>query len=168
MSIELRLGRRENNFYVIAREQSEKALRNMNVSLKKRRNVQSERKTRQRSAISRVFLRHDRPMGIEEILSHGRKIVESLNQATVYRNLKAMVESGWLRQFSHPSLGTLYELADKEHHHHFYCCKCNKIYELPGCALNQEKAVPKGFVLQEHEIFLSGLCPNCAADRHNP
>jgi Fur family ferric uptake transcriptional regulator len=143
-------------------EISEKDFKNMNASLKKRQGVKMERKTPQRNAIAQVFLRHDRPMGIEEILSHGRKIVESLNQATVYRNLKAMVESGWLRQFSHPSLGTLFELADKAHHHHFHCQKCNKIYELPGCALNREKAVPEGFVLQEHEIFLSGVCRACA------
>jgi Fur family ferric uptake transcriptional regulator len=137
----------------------------MNASLKKRQDVKMERKTPQRSAIYQVFLRNDRAMGIDEILSHGRKIVDSLNQATVYRNLKAMVESGWLRRFSHPSLGTLFELADKAHHHHFHCCACNKIYELPGCALDHEKAVPKGFVLQDHEIFLFGLCRNCAADR---
>jgi Fe2+ or Zn2+ uptake regulation protein len=47
----------------------------MNVSLKKWQNVITERKTRQRSAISQVSLQHDKPMGIEEILSHGRKIV---------------------------------------------------------------------------------------------
>jgi Fur family ferric uptake transcriptional regulator len=133
--------------------------------LKKRQGVKMERNTAQRSAIAQVFIRHDRPMGIEEILSHGRKIVESLNQATVYRNLKAMVKSGWLRQFSHPSLGTQYELADKAHHHHFHCHACNTLYELPGCALNSKKAVPDGFVLQEHEIFLSGLCSTCAEDQ---
>jgi Fur family ferric uptake transcriptional regulator len=144
-------------------EISEKAFKDMNASLKKQQGMKMERKTPQLSAIAQVFLRHDGPMGIEEILSHGRKIVESLNQATVYRNLKAMVESGWIRQFSHPSLGTLFELADKAHHHHFHCLACNKIYELPGCALNREKAVPKGFILQEHEIFLSGLCRTCAA-----
>jgi Fur family ferric uptake transcriptional regulator len=121
-----------------------------------------ERKTAQRNAIAQVFLKNDRPMGVEEILSYGRKMVTSLNQATVYRNLKAMVASGWLKQFSHPSLGTLFELANKAHHHHFHCHACNKIYDLPGCALNRKMAVPEGFVLQEHEIFLSGLCSACA------
>ena len=130
--------------------------------MEKQHGAKMERKTPQRSAIAQVFLQHDRPMGVDDVLSHGRKIVESLNQATVYRNLKAMVASGRLRQFSHPSLGTLFELADKAHHHHFHCHKCNKIYELPGCALNQEKAVPEGFVLEEHEIFLSGVCRSCA------
>jgi len=121
-----------------------------------------ERKTAQRNAIEHVFKEQNRPLGIEDILAHGRRIVESLNQATVYRNLKLLVESGWLRQISHPSLGTFYELADKAHHHHFHCHSCNRVYELPGCALNEEEAAPEGFIVEDHEIFLSGICPSCA------
>lgn len=122
-----------------------------------------ERKTAQRSAIEQVFREQDRPLGIDDILTLGRRMVESLNQATVYRNLKLLVESGWLRQLSHPSLGTLYELADKAHHHHFHCHECNRVYEVPGCALDEENAAPSGFVVEDHEIFLFGVCPACAS-----
>ena len=79
------------------------------------------RKTSQRDAIRAVFLQQDRPLGIEEILSNGKELVASLNQATVYRNLKVLLEQGWLNQISHPSLGTLYERSGKGHHHHFHC-----------------------------------------------
>ncbi len=121
-----------------------------------------ERKTAQRSAIEQVFKEQNRALRIEDILAHGRRMVESLNQATVYRNLKLLVESGWLRQISHPSLGSLYELADKAHHHHFHCHSCNRVYELPGCALKEKEAAPEGFIVEDHEIFLSGICPSCA------
>lgn len=104
----------------------------------------------------------EKPLGIDEILLKGREMVESLNQATVYRNLKLMVERGWLKQISHPSLGTLWERAEKGHHHHFYCHVCNGIYDLPGCALNQEEAVPAGFIIEDHEIFISGICSTCS------
>jgi Fur family ferric uptake transcriptional regulator len=40
-------------------------------------------------------------------------------------------------QFSHPSLATLFELADKAHHHHFHCHACNRFYELSGGTLNR-------------------------------
>ena len=79
-----------------------------------------KRKTSQRAAIEQVFCERDRPLGIEEILESGRLLVESLNQATVYRNLKLLLENGWLRQVYHPSLGTLYERTGKGHHHHFH------------------------------------------------
>ena len=73
-----------------------------------------KRKTSQRAAIEQVFCQLDRPLGIEEILETGRMAVESLNQATVYRNVKLLLENGWLKQVCHPSLGTLYERTGKE------------------------------------------------------
>ena len=119
-----------------------------------------QRKTVQREAIQEVFLQAGRPLRLENILEHGRLLVPSLNQATVYRNLKLLVESGWLTQVQHPTLGAIYERSDREHHHHFYCNACDRIYELPGCPLNMA-ATPEGFVVEGHEIFFSGLCPAC-------
>ncbi|MBR9982557.1 MAG: transcriptional repressor [Desulfatitalea sp.] len=121
-----------------------------------------KRYTTQRAAIEQVFRRHDRPLGVLEVLAAGRKKVPSLNQATVYRNLKDMVAAGQLKAINHPQRGTLYERSEKAHHHHFHCHSCNRVYELPGCALKQEKVVPDGFVLENHEIFLSGICDQCA------
>jgi Fur family transcriptional regulator, ferric uptake regulator len=121
-----------------------------------------KRKTAQGAAIEQVFRRHDRPLGILDILAYGREIVPSLNQATVYRNLKQLIADGWLKQISHPTLGTLYERAQKSHHHHFHCRNCNRVYELPGCVLKGDRIVPDGFVLQDHIIFLSGVCDRCA------
>lgn len=120
-----------------------------------------ERKTIQRVAIEQVFLQTDRPLRVEEVLKSGRRVVDSLNQATVYRNLKLLVDDGWLKRVSHPTLGILYERAGKGHHHHFHCRACNRAFELTGCALKEEGAVPGGFVIEDHEIFLSGLCPTC-------
>jgi Fur family transcriptional regulator, ferric uptake regulator len=121
-----------------------------------------KRKTSQRAAIEQTFRNQDRALGIEEILRSGREVVESLNLATVYRNLKLLVEKGWLKQISHPLLGTLYERTGKAHHHHFHCHACNRVFELPGCALNEDDAAPKGFVVENHEVFLFGICPSCA------
>jgi Fur family ferric uptake transcriptional regulator len=117
--------------------------------------------TTQRKAIEQVFREHERPLGVDEVLKFGRKIVESLNQATVYRNLKLLIDDGWLNRISHPSLGALYERAGRAHHHHFHCRECNLAFELPGCAL-KEDAVPDGFVVEDHDIFLFGICPSCA------
>lgn len=120
-----------------------------------------KRNTTQRRAIEQVFNQHNRPLGVNEVLAYGRRLVESLNQATVYRNLKMLTDVGWLKQIFVPSLGTLYERTGKGHHHHFHCRECNRAFELPGCALNEEKAAPAGFVVEGHEVFLSGLCPSC-------
>jgi Fur family transcriptional regulator, ferric uptake regulator len=66
------------------------------------------RKTNQRNAIQEVFQQKDQPMGVSEILQIGRQTVQSMNQATAYRNLKLLVAKGWLRTISTPELGMLY------------------------------------------------------------
>ena len=122
------------------------------------------RSTTQRAAIENVFRQHERPLSVDDILKYGRRLVASLNQATVYRNLKILVDDGWLNRISHPSFGTLYERTGKGHHHHFHCRRCNRAFELPGCALKEEDIVPDGFVVEDHDIFLFGVCPSCASD----
>lgn len=122
------------------------------------------RKTSQREAIQEVFIQQDRPLTVEDVLVCGRELVTSLNQATVYRNLKALVETGWLQQFNHPALGTLYELSGKEHHHHFHCHQCNHLFCVAGCSITHHDH-PEGFIVEDHELFLSGVCPTCKMDQ---
>ena len=119
------------------------------------------RNTTQRMAIEKVFSEQQRPLGIDDVLKYGRKQVESLNQATVYRNLKILIDDGWLKRISHPILGSLYERTGKGHHHHFYCRGCKRAFDLPGCPLKQENAAPDGFIVEDHELFLFGVCPSC-------
>ena len=122
-----------------------------------------KRITSQRKAIESVFAEHERPLTVEEILNFGRQSVPSLNIATVYRTLKILTENGWLDKIFHPSFGAMYERSGKEHHHHFFCRDCNRAYELPGCALNLDEAAPSGFVVEDHEVFLLGRCPECVS-----
>lgn len=123
-----------------------------------------KRKTTQRTTIINVFKEQKRPLTVDEILMCCRKTVETLNQSTVYRNLKILIDDGWLRQVSHPSLGTLYERTGTGHHHHFHCRKCNRAFELQGCPLKKGKIVPDEFIVEDHEVFLFGICPSCSED----
>lgn len=127
-----------------------------------------KRNTTQRTAIKEIFRQHDRPLAVAEILGYGRERVSSLNQATVYRNLKILIDEGWLIQFTHPEMGTLYERNAKEHHHHFHCRMCNRTFDIPGCSLKENPILPRGFVLEDHQVFLSGVCPPCReTDAHD-
>jgi len=119
------------------------------------------RKTSQRAAIQEVFRQKDHPLGVDEILQDGRQFVETLNQATVYRNLKLLVETGWLKRIQTPELGAVYERAGKAHHHHFQCRSCDHLFELPGCALHETQPTPPGFLIEGHEVFLFGICSSC-------
>ena len=120
-----------------------------------------KRKTNQRNAIQEVFRKIDRPLDINEILQTGRRTVGSLNQATVYRNLKILVGNGWLKKISTPERGVLYERTGKAHHHHFQCRQCERLFEITGCALNERIATPPGFITEGHDVYLYGICSSC-------
>ncbi len=120
-----------------------------------------KRKTNQRNAIQEVFRKLDRPLSIDEILKAGRETVGTLNQATVYRNLKLLVQKGWLIKIRTPEPGAVYEKAGKEHHHHFQCRSCDRLFEISGCAFNEHISTPPGFVTEGHEVYLYGTCPAC-------
>lgn len=124
----------------------------------------SPRRTRQRDAIRGVFHREHRPLRAEEVFALAKESVPGLGLATVYRTLKQMVELGELCEVRVPELdNVLYEAADKEHHHHFCCRRCDRILDFEGCAMKSGPLAPPGFVVESHEVYLYGVCADCAS-----
>ncbi len=126
------------------------------------------RKTAQRDAIREVFLTEDRPLRVEDVLRLGKELVSSLNQATVYRNIKLLLEERFIKAVLHPRLGTFYEVSRMQHHHHFHCRACDRLFRLDGCALDEQKSAPMGFTTEGHDLFFFGLCPSCGTRISGP
>lgn len=106
----------------------------------------------------------DRPLSPQEVLEMAGHRIEGLGIATVYRNIKQLVEDAWLTTVELPGEPPRYEVAGKAHHHHFHCRRCARVFEVPGCALSVKPALPKGFTVTSHEIVLYGTCDGCGAD----
>ena len=119
------------------------------------------RHTPQRDAIEAAFKKAQRPLSVEEVLVSAREQVGSMDPATVYRNLGRLVEEGWLSRLTLPAKGVVYELRQKAHHHHFHCRQCDRTFDLPGCGLSPDKQAPSDFQVEDHDVFLYGLCPQC-------
>ncbi|MDH5856899.1 transcriptional repressor [Lampropedia aestuarii] len=126
--------------------------------------VHGERATRQRAAIREVMVKEARPMSPPEILDAAKKLVPRLGIATVYRNLKAMVEVGELSPVQLPGNRLFYELAHKadHHHHHFRCEDCERVFDIDGCDETFSALLPAGFTLHSHDLTLYGSCAECA------
>lgn len=121
------------------------------------------RRTRQRDAIRAAFERLDRPLSPQEVLEAAADEAESLSLATVYRALKSMSEEGEIVTVVVPGESPRYEVAGKEHHHHFHCRECGRVFEMPGCVGNRlDELAPDGFEVQDHELTLIGRCAECA------
>lgn len=119
------------------------------------------RNTRQKDAIRMAFTKADRPLSPVEALSLAQQQVGGLSIATVYRNVSQLLEENWLARVEVPGDSARYEIAGKEHHHHFQCHGCGRLYDLKGCGIDLTPQLPPGFRTTGHEFFLHGLCAIC-------
>jgi Fur family ferric uptake transcriptional regulator len=121
-----------------------------------------ERFTRQRTAIYAVVAGAQRPLSPQEILETAQVSVEGLGLATVYRNLKALLEDGAIEVVQLPGESPRYEPAGQSHHHHFQCTQCARVFDVHACPGDLKGLAPQGFQVHRHELTLYGLCADCA------
>lgn len=126
-----------------------------------------ERNTRQRTAIRGVIAHAARPLLPQEVLDAAQTHAPGLGMATVYRNLKALLEDGEVRLVNLPGQNPRYELADRTHHHHFQCRQCERVFDVDACPGNLASLAPPGFTVEDHELTLYGLCKECTPARPN-
>lgn len=124
------------------------------------------RRTKQQAAIERVIGQSERPLSPGEILAKARRQIPGLSLATVYRGLRRLEEEGLASKVEIPGQPPRFESrrAAVEHHHHFVCQSCDRVYDIPGCAHGIEEVAPPGFRVESHEIVLFGRCDKCSAD----
>ena len=122
-----------------------------------------ERNTRQRSAIRDALARAERPLLPAEVLAAAQAEAPSLSIATVYRNLKSMVDEGELHPVQLPGENPRFELAGHRHHHHFQCTRCQRVFDVHACPSDLSRLAPSGFTVEDHELTLYGRCRECVA-----
>lgn len=120
-----------------------------------------KRKTDQKAAIREVIEHADRPLTAQEICDLAQFAVPGLGIATVYRNVKSLVEREHLVAVELPGEPVRYERAGLEHHHHFQCDDCGRVFDVHGCPGGVKAIVPDGFQLRSHEILMYGRCDAC-------
>ena len=124
----------------------------------------ARRATRQQSAVQEAIHAAGRPLSVNEIHEMAQEVVPSLGVRTVYRVIRRLEEDGAVQPVIVSGQPPRYESAEvaAHHHHHFHCESCDRVFDVPGCAGELERMVPSGFVLEEHEITLRGLCAECS------
>jgi len=121
-----------------------------------------ERNTRQRSAIREAIAQAERPLLPQEVLDAAQQAVPGLGIATVYRNLKALVDEGELKAVNLPGENPRFELAGHQHHHHFQCTHCQRVFDVHACPGDLSRLAPQGFTVEDHDLTLYGRCKDCA------
>jgi Fur family ferric uptake transcriptional regulator len=127
-----------------------------------------ERSTRQRSAIRHVIDAARRPLSPPEVLELAQQQVAAMGMATVYRNLKLLVDEGAVQMVTLPGDSPRYESAGHAHHHHFQCEVCGRVFDVHACPGDLSSMAPAGFQVHHHELTLYGQCADCLQSKAAP
>ena len=122
--------------------------------------------TTARETVLAAFLKTEGHMSAEELFDTARKIDPGLGQATVFRTLKLLADSGLARDACQDEGPRRYEHSYKHSHHdHLVCIGCGKIVEFCDSGIEKtQNAIFKkyGFSPSDHKLELRGLCAECA------
>jgi Fur family ferric uptake transcriptional regulator len=121
--------------------------------------------TPQRRVILDTLLRKNDHLSSEELYALVKKRDASIGQATVYRTLKLLSDSGLIEPLDFADGVTRYEPCyGKDHHDHLICEQCGKNIEIVDEVIERRQeqlAKEHGFTLIRHKMYLYGLCPDC-------
>jgi Fur family ferric uptake transcriptional regulator len=123
--------------------------------------------TGSRRKILELFLQQDGALSHSDI---EKKASEKFDRVTVYRTLQAFVEKGLIHSIPTSDNSIRYALCKDEctggqhrdDHVHFICNNCGNTMCLEEVVVPGIK-LPRGYVVQQVEMLVSGICKSCAA-----
>ena len=89
---------------------------------------------------------------------------EEIAFATVYRVLTQFEAAGLVLKHNFEGGRSVFELDRGKHHDHMVCAKCNTVTEFFNNEIEElQKSIAKenNFELQDHSLYLYGICENC-------
>jgi len=89
---------------------------------------------------------------------------EEIAFATVYRVLTQFENAGLVLRHNFEGGRSVFELDNGEHHDHMVCVKCHTVTEFYDAQIEERQrkvAEEHGFELQDHSLYLYGICKNC-------
>lgn len=126
------------------------------------------RVTKQKQIILETLAHMDNHPTIAELYEAVLKKDPSIGQATVYRNVKKMIDQNQISRISF--LGVDHYDGKTEEHMHLYCTKCGKMIDIYGYDLSPlEKTIEQDYHLriQKQKILFEGVCKDCLKRRKN-
>lgn len=100
---------------------------------------------------------------VDAILAMIKDKLPGIGVATVYRNLRALVDEGRVVTLE-TSLGSIHYDADVSAHAHFVCRHCGRISDLFIGSPRTETVEKLGYEVEREKSILYGLCPDCAKE----
>jgi Fe2+ or Zn2+ uptake regulation protein len=121
--------------------------------------------TPQRYAVM-AFLRRQagHPTAVE-IFEGVNRVDPRSSRATIYNNLRDMVQAGLVREVAVEGRAARFDVRGMRHHH-FICDRCGNVEDLDWYDVPRPSAASLGKrALRECELIFRGLCSKCAPRR---
>lgn len=123
------------------------------------------RLTLPRRAVVQALLEAEDWLSPEEVWDRARIRCRTVGLVTVYRTLSLLEELGVARRIHGEAGCHGYARAGLEHGHYLVCLACHQVVEFPGredlTPLIRQISRKTGFVVEDHLLELTGLCPDC-------
>lgn len=90
----------------------------------------------------------------------------NMSVATVYNNLKMLIEAGMVQELSYGDNSSRFD-ADVSNHYHIVCEKCGKIEDFMYPSLEDVERTAEevtGFEIHGHRLELHGICRHCRVE----
>lgn len=117
----------------------------------------------QRMAVMEYLLEHRTHPTADDIYNDLHPALPTLSKTTVYNTLKILVEKGAALQLTIDDRNSCYD-AYTDPHAHFLCTHCGKVFDVPLKKKNLllDADLQQGFQPEEVQLYLRGICPECA------
>ncbi|WP_059048930.1 Fur family transcriptional regulator [Paenibacillus senegalimassiliensis] len=90
----------------------------------------------------------------------------NMSVATVYNNLKMLIEAGMVQELSYGDNSSRFD-ADVSNHYHIVCEQCGKIEDFMYPSLEDVERTAEevtGFEIHGHRLELHGICRHCRVE----
>ena len=103
---------------------------------------------------------------VEQIYRHLVKDIPTLSKTTVYNTLRYFVSKGIVAEIMIEENEVRYDFETTPHIH-FKCKKCKNVYDIfMDCDILKKQQID-GHKIEEHHIYLLGICKNCRTIDNN-
>src|SRR5438132_1036768 len=122
------------------------------------------KKTSQRALIWRTLLNSKGHPSVEEIRDNLLKDGQRIGLATIYRTLKILLQSGFIRQSKIEGMARYEPLIKQPNHLHFICNMCRTTVEFPSRRIeNLIRQVTDEYSFDERcsRYLIFGICKSC-------
>ena len=121
--------------------------------------------TPQRFAVMEFLVEHTGHPTAAEIFEAVNRVDPRSSRATIYNNLRDLVEAGLVREVAMEGRAARFD-AKGARHHHFICDRCGNVEDVDWYDVPRPAAGSLGKrVFRECELIFRGLCAKCARRR---